>query len=67
MEGILWYWGPTILIAAAVLIVCRAGIARQGKYFKTQTDNTAAQTAELSKIHRTLERVAVALEGRNSN
>jgi hypothetical protein len=38
-------------------------LARQAKFFKTQADSSAAQTAELSKIHQSLERVAAALEG----
>jgi hypothetical protein len=64
LEGILWYWGPTILIAAMILAILRGGLSRQARYFKTQADNSTAQTAEMTKIHQSLERIASALESR---
>lgn len=62
MESFLLYWGPTLVAVAVVVVVMRAGLARQAKYFRTHNDNTAAHTAELSKIHQSLERIASALE-----
>jgi hypothetical protein len=62
METFILYWGPTLVALAVVVVVIRAALARQARYFRTHTDNTAAQTAELSKIHRSLERIASALE-----
>ena len=67
MENFLLYWGPTLLVGAIVVVVMRLILSRQAKFFKTQADNVAAQTAELSKIHQSLERVASALEGDNGN
>jgi hypothetical protein len=66
LERVLWYWGPTLLVAAAVLAVMRTAMSRQARYFKTQSDNATAQTAELSKIHRSLEQIVMALESRPS-
>lgn len=60
MEEILWYWGPFFV----VFILVVAAFARQAKYFRAQVHNYAAQAAELSKIHQSLERIAAALEAR---
>ena len=66
MQTFLLYWGPSIMMVVAILIpfgfLIRAILARQAKFYRDWIGNGAAQTAELSKIHQSLERLASAIE-----
>lgn len=62
MMDLLYYWGPTFAIAAAVLVSVQVGISKQTKLLNARNENSAQQTAELRKINQSLERVATAIE-----
>jgi hypothetical protein len=56
MDTLLVSWGPMLLLIAVWLFVYRRGFSQNAR------TTIQAQTAELSKIHQSLERIASALE-----
>jgi hypothetical protein len=74
MERFLLYWGPTIFIAAVLIVAVRIVLSRYTRFFTRQAENAANQVVELREVRKSLDRIAAALEAspplnrdRNSN
>jgi hypothetical protein len=64
--AVFYYWGPTVLMGAVVVLAMRWVVARYAKLFAMQAENAKAQTAASLQLAQAMERVAAAIEKHGS-